>query len=282
MVPTYRRISFELPNALTCVGPGRNGYIAHFKGGTAALQWCTYFGNYDYEHHIEAATVDQSGLVYIAGETASTTLPVMPSTFYSYYPPTIAVNDGVDNDGSIAMFKPVDDVMGWCTYFGGIAGNLPERIRTLVTKEGALFAGGTTSKFTDLASSFPLQYNGIPGSFYDDILGDLTTPTQDVFLTKFCTPWSDLAADGEKSINPMDEGSADLLRVWWADAMLHVRGVDENGLVQCFASDGRMVLAQRLMSGTHYGVQMLDVGSLATGIYILVTPSGDRSKFLVP
>ena len=109
---------------------------------------------------METVAIDEAGLVYVGGETASPNMPVMPSTNYMYYQSTIEPNDGLDNDGFIAMFKPFDDVMNWCTYFGGNAGSLNEYLNTLTTKEGALFAAGRTSKYSDLASYFPLQYNG--------------------------------------------------------------------------------------------------------------------------
>lgn len=263
------------------LGAGRTGFIAHFKGGTDALRWCTYFGKYDLVHFIEAVTVDESGQVYIAGTTASNDLPVMSSNMFFWNQPSITPNDGLDNDGFIALFKPVDDVMEWCTYFGGNAGNLWERIQTLTTKEGALFAGGITSKYTNLASYFPLQYNGIPGSFYDDIFGDLVIPVYDGFLTKFCTPWSDMVVGDEKSLPPT-ETPREPFDVWWADGNLNVHGVGEGELVQCFGADGRLALVGRLQPRYLNGPQVLEVGGLATGIYVLVASSGERSKFLVP
>jgi len=255
---------------------------ARCRHGTTSLRWCTYFGNYDSQHILSAVTVDEYGQVYIAGHTASTNMPIMASSNYFYNQPTIVPNDGLDNDGFIAMFKPVDDIMEWCTYFGGNAGQLVERIHTLAAKEGALFAAGVTSKFSNLASYFPLQYNGIPGSFYDDIFGDVGSPTYDVFLTKFCTPWSDLAAGDEKLLPANDNSESDSFDVWWAHGNLNIQGVTEGGLVQCFAADGRMVLSQRLQPGHVSGIQLLDVGGLVSGVYIVATPSGYRSKVFLP
>ena len=263
------------------LGPGRNGFIAHFNGVNNALKWCTYFGNYDYEHHLKAVTVDESGLVYIAGETASTNLPITTSTMFFWNQPTITPNDGLDNDGFLAMFKPVDDVMEWCTYFGGNAGSLPERIHTLVAKEGALFAAGVTSKYTNLASYFPLQYNGIFGSFYVDYFGDLASPTYDGFLTKFCTPWSGMVAGGEKSLEPTDAQDVPF-DVWWTDGNLNIQGLSDGGLVQCYSTDGRLVKVDYLQPGHLAGLQVLGLGNLPPGIYVLVAASGERSKFLVP
>jgi hypothetical protein len=261
--------------------PGRNGFIAHFKGGTDALRWCTYFGAHDSEHYVEAVTVDKSGFVYIAGESASPALPVMSSPNYAYYQSGIQANDGQDNDCFVAMFKPVDDVMDWCTYFGGNAGNLAERIRTLVAKEGALFAGGITSKYSDLASFFPLQNNGIPGSFYDDVFGDPSSPTQDIFLTKFCTPWSDIDDGGEKSIRHLSGEGTFEFRCWSYDAALFVQGVAEGEELRCFATDGRLVWVERSRSSGG-SIQTLDVAQLSPGVYTLVLSSGAHGSFLVP
>lgn len=264
------------------VDPGNNGFIAHFNGSTSALVWCTYFGNYDWFHFMEAVTVDKWGMVYVAGETASPNMPVLSSTNYTYFQPAIEPNEGQDNDAFLAMFKPVDDVMNWCTYFGGNAGIIPERIRTLVAKEGALFAGGFTSKFNNLSSYFPLQDNGIPGSFYDDIFGDLVNPTQDVFLTKFCTPWSNLVDGDEKSRTPEEGFNAHGFMCWLVDGILNIPGVGEGCIARCIAVDGRLVLEQRLFSTSVSSIQTLSVGHLNPGLYTLVLSSGQSGKFLIP
>lgn len=262
--------------------PARNGFIAHFRGGTNALRWCTYFGNYDWFHYLEAVTVDKSGYVYIAGGTASPNLPVMSSTNYPYYQASIEPDDGVDSDAFLAMFKPIDDVMNWCTYFGGNAGISQERIRALLAKEGALFAAGGTSKYTNVASYFPLQSNGIPGSFYDDIFGDLVSPTLDVFLTKFCTPWSDIDDGGEKSLSPQGGFDALGFRCWLTDDMLNIQGAGEGGILQCFAADGRLVLEHRLLTTSAPSIQTVATGGLRPGLYTVVLSSGQRSNFIVP
>lgn len=263
-------------------GPGRNGFIAHFKGGTDGLVWSSYFGNYDHQHHLEAITIGDDGYIYIGGETASPSLPIMNSNMFYYNQSSINPDDGVDTDGFVALLKPVDDVLEWSTYFGGNAGNLPERVRTLVAKENSLFAAGTTSKLSNLASYFPLQNNGIPGSFYDDIFGNLTNPTHDVFLTKFCTPWSDLAGGGgEKSLIRPNEPANSSFHVWYGEGRVYARGLSEEGPVQCFSADGRSV-------GTHYvnaenprDIFELSLGQLVPGVYVLVGPAGERTKFVV-
>ncbi len=95
-------------------------------------------------------------------------------------------NAGVDLDCFVAMFKPEVDVLLWCTYFGGEAGPVQERIWTLCAKEHSLFAGGQTSKWTDINSYFPLEPSVSP-AYFDGSYNDIGTYPADGFLTKFCS-----------------------------------------------------------------------------------------------
>jgi len=256
---------------------GNNGYIAHFKGGTHALVWSTFFGSFNSFHFLQTVTVGDDGLVYVGGATASPDLPVMPSTNYTYYQDYIELNDGLDHDCFIAMFKPVDDVMNWCTYFGGKAGLIPELLNTLLTKEGALFAGGSTSKYSDVSSYFPLQDNGIFGSFYVNVFGDMGYLTTDGFLSKFCTPWSQFNEDPERAHEIIDTDA-----YHWLDGNdLYVID-DALQQIQILSSDGRVVLDQSVLRTVENERSRVALGTLPSGIYIAKLNTGAYFKFFKP
>lgn len=259
--------------------PGSNGYIAHFRGGSDELVWCTYFGDNTNFHSLETVTADKAGLIYVGGETASPNMLIMQSAYYPYYQAAIEPNDGVDNDGFIAMFKPFDDVMNWCTYFGGKAGILPEFLTTLVAKENALFAGGRTTKYSDLGSYFPLQYNGIPGSFYQDLFGDIVNPTADGFLSKFCTV-SYFAP--ELSEVPPVLNRIEGISHWVHGGQLFIGPVEKNLQVQMLSCDGRTLWEGRTTRAENKVTLGIPISGLASGIYIVRIGNMETFKFFRP
>ena len=121
-------------------------------------------------------------------------------------------------------------------------------------------------------------------AFYNDTLyigcGPAVLDGQPITgIAQFVAPEFENHCSGDVAVA---ERASRTFNAWWADGNLHVHGVNEGGTVQCFAADGRIVLVDRLQPGHMAGVQVLNLGSMATGIYVLVAPSGERSTFLLP
>lgn len=132
--------------------------------------WGTYFGAADGNDYGNAVTTDQSGNVYMAGETTSTTNIATSGAHQTFLTP-----NAIGGDVYIAKFNSIGQLQ-WGTYFGGAGDD--ECYAIAVNTTGDIYIGGITNTggTRGLASSFVT-----PGAFQTTYGG----AALDGFLAKF-------------------------------------------------------------------------------------------------
>ncbi|HEV3330984.1 MAG TPA: choice-of-anchor D domain-containing protein, partial [Bryobacteraceae bacterium] len=148
------------------------------NSGTASLVYSTFFGgaSFDLGH---AIAIDQTGLVYIAGETASTNFPLVSpiqSTCYGGCTPLPM------DDAFLAKFdfsKPGTSALLFSTYLGGNDVDTPWGL-AVDTSANMYITGQTFSTNFPTLIPFQAMCNGC-----SPFAG--STPSGDAFLVKVCT-----------------------------------------------------------------------------------------------
>lgn len=137
-----------------------DAFIAKINNTGTKLVWATYYGGTGADIGF-GITVDHSGNVYVAGQTATT-----GSTFAS----TGAYQTGNNgsNDGFLAKFSPTG-MRIWGTYFGGTGSDILNKIS--LNSQGDLIVSGSTASTTGIATT---------GSYQNTFAG-----TQDGIIAKF-------------------------------------------------------------------------------------------------
>ncbi|MBL8237560.1 MAG: hypothetical protein JNM66_09090 [Bryobacterales bacterium] len=136
---------------------GRDAFITRLYAAGNQLVFSTYWGGLGHDAAL-AVTLDLSGNVVVAGETASTDFPTQAA--YS-----ASASGGVD--GFLARFSPAG-VLQSSTYFGGGA---DDRIRGVaVSSNGALHVTGSTA-----SANFPVS-----AALYPSLRGSM-----DAFYARF-------------------------------------------------------------------------------------------------
>jgi hypothetical protein len=141
----------------TSYAGGTDAFLAKFNS-SGALQWATYFGDFD-EDGAYGVDTDTSGNVYISGYTYSTGL----STTGAHQ----ATQAG-GTDAFLAKFNS-SGTLQWSTYYGGDADEYGFGVAT--DKSGNVFLGGYTMSDAGIATS---------GAHKTTNFGD-----PDAFLVKF-------------------------------------------------------------------------------------------------
>jgi hypothetical protein len=118
--------------------------------------WATYYGGSvnDYGRGIAC---DDSGNVFVAGNTSSTNFPVYNPQDSAYYQ---GVTGGSD-DAFILKFGN-NGIRKWATYYGGTSGDIARTITT--HSSGRVYIAGNT-----LSSTFP-TYNPSNGAYFQSTL----------------------------------------------------------------------------------------------------------------
>jgi len=152
--------------------------------GGLTLDFSTYFGGSNSDS-VETVHVDDSGFIYIAGETTSTDLAT-PGAFDETggWPTTTRKTDIRLSDTFVAKLSPDGSDVLWTTYLEGRARDTVTAIRTDAT--GAVYVVGGTSS-TDWPTT--------PGAFRTLLdYGGNNNPLahEDVFVTKIAPDGSDL------------------------------------------------------------------------------------------
>lgn len=136
-----------------------DAYVVKFNSA-GVRQWATYYGTI-VDDHAYGCAVDNSGNVYISGDTQS---PSNISTSTAHQ----TVFGGGITDAFLAQFGPTG-VLQWATYYGGSADDIGQQCST--DNSGNIYLIGNTYSTNDIATI---------GSHQTNISG-----MQDCFLVKF-------------------------------------------------------------------------------------------------
>ncbi len=123
-------------------------------------QWATYYGTM-VDDHAYGCAADNSGNVYISGDTQSPVNMATPSSHQSVF-------GGGNTDAFLAQFDP-SGVLQWATYYGGSADDIGQLCNT--DPSGNIYLIGNTYSTNNISTlgSHQLNISGL----------------QDVFLVKF-------------------------------------------------------------------------------------------------
>ena len=150
------------PDAQNNVYDEGEGYIAKYSP-QGDLLYSSYFGGSPGGQGIRDVAIDDSGYIYIVGNTMGPHLPISLDAYQPTY-------GGGDYDGYLAKLSNDCKTILYCTYFGG--SSLEEVQSVTVDSDGNIYIGGHTSSDE---STFPLV------NAYDGTLG----AHQDAFIAKF-------------------------------------------------------------------------------------------------
>lgn len=121
-------------------GGWADGFLARFNS-SGFLQWGTFYGG-EYSDYGNSVAVDDSGFIYLAGETESNTGISTPG---AYKP----VKDTPQNDAFVAKFDSSGSRI-WGTYFGGTG---RDRFAGIATDHnGNIWLAGATASTTGIAT----------------------------------------------------------------------------------------------------------------------------------
>jgi len=150
----------------------QDAYILKFDANGARI-WCTYFGGNNSESAY-GITTDNSGNIFIVGESNSTNIPLLNPGGGTYYQTNNSL--GGFNEAFISKFNGAG-VLQWSTYYGGASNEIAYAVTA--DANGNIFMTGYTSSFGS-AGTFPLLNPG-GGAFYDATM----TGNADAFIVKF-------------------------------------------------------------------------------------------------
>jgi hypothetical protein len=123
-------------NAHRMVGDGGDGFALHLAADGGALLYSTFLGGTSTEQ-ANAAALDASGRLYVAGYTNSSDLPVTPNALNPAFN-----GGGVPADGFVLKLSKNGDALDYASYFGGANDDSVNAVR--LAGNGLLWIAGTT------------------------------------------------------------------------------------------------------------------------------------------
>ena len=125
-------------------GGGEDAYIAKFSQDGASLVYATYFGGISAENG-NGIAIDESGVAYVAGFTASTNMPLASPLQSILNGATDAFASKLSSDGTTLMFS---------TYLGGSGSDTAYNLD--LDSSGTIYLGGDTTS-TNLPTAYEFQ-----------------------------------------------------------------------------------------------------------------------------
>jgi hypothetical protein len=197
--PVHNAFQPSLKGAPPGCFSGQDAFVAKLDADATSLPYSTFFGGSD-EDEATAIALDPAGRIVIAGQSASSDLPVAGGALAPF---------GGGRDAFVARFEP-GGALGYASDFGGIDDDVATGVA--VGKSGDLYVGGYTAS-ADLPT-----WN----AFQPSLLGD-----EDGFVLRFA-----LTASGASIAYSTYFGGGDADRVQAiavdADGKAYVTGYTES------------------------------------------------------
>ncbi|MCA9751792.1 MAG: SBBP repeat-containing protein [Gemmatimonadetes bacterium] len=172
---------FPLVNPMDATFQAREIFLMRLAPDTGALEYSTFLGG-DYTDTAEGLAIDDTGAIWLTGQTGSTDFPTTPDA----YQPEPSLPLYFFADAYLTKLSPEGDQILYSTYFGGQEDDGARRI-VLDSAGNPIIAGDTD------AADFPL-------------VGALQTSPNDLFVSKF-------SADGHTLLFSSYFGGEDLDRL---------------------------------------------------------------------
>ncbi|MCX7640313.1 MAG: SBBP repeat-containing protein [Pyrinomonadaceae bacterium] len=151
----------------TTFNGAKDAFITKLNIANSTLDYSTYLGG-SANDSVESITLDNSGAVYVTGETFSSGFPTTPGVFDTSL-------DGVV-DAFLTKLNPSGSGLIYSTFLGGDASELGKKV--IVDSSGNAYLSGYTT-----SSNFPTTTGAFDNSFNGD---------RDVFVSKFNSAASQL------------------------------------------------------------------------------------------
>jgi uncharacterized protein (TIGR03437 family) len=173
-----KRCSFRMSPSFAC----DDAFVMKVKADGSGVVWATFVGG-TYPDSAHALAVDESGGVYVAGETTSDDFPTTANALQSRFGGAISLGPLLFGDGFVAKISPDGRLLEYSSYLGGKGVDLAEAIA--VDAEGVTVGGVTQSDtFPVTANAYQKQYGG--GQEQPSYRAG------DSFLTRFNRSWRQL------------------------------------------------------------------------------------------
>ncbi|MCC6840009.1 MAG: hypothetical protein IT230_07610 [Flavobacteriales bacterium] len=279
--PTFPLLSTSYPGAFfdgTHNGDTQ-GFISRFNRTTQALEWSTYIG--DGEHSFTTSISSSKGMagLFVGGEVRNGSIPLVAGYGSWYYQPFVYPNqNGPTTYYQDPFICRIDknNVVQWCTYFGGEAGQ-GEYIQSLSCPKHSqtVLAYGDTDKGLNINSFFPLQPSVWPLAYYDATFNSGPSSLSDVFITRFCSGAQPLqkegASIGEQVGFPI---------VWIGGHEYRITGVSGSGRLEVMNLVGQVVHT-KYSPGGDGNTFTFKLDGLPSGIYIVHFPGIPAQRIII-
>jgi PKD repeat protein len=151
-------LSKDMPVTAGAAFPNHTGFsfdafVAKVRSDGSAIEDLTYLGGTKWDVAL-TLDVDDSGAIYVGGETISTDFPATNGSFQDF------LMNNLTRDGFIAKLAPGMDSLAWASYIGGLASDYVEFLH--VDGNGSVYAAGDTESgdFPVTNGSFQMVLEG--------------------------------------------------------------------------------------------------------------------------
>jgi hypothetical protein len=136
---------------------GQDGFVTKLNSSGNALLYSTYLGGSG-DDKAQAAAVDASGSIYVAGDTSSTNYPTTAGAFQT-------TNASGTSEGFVTKLNSSGSALVYSTYLGGGVSGTLANAATVDASGNVYVAGETFAVYPTTAGAFQTAYGGGQDAF---------------------------------------------------------------------------------------------------------------------